>query len=107
MNDTLVRVRSFHLRGEAELCRIMLEQEGIKAFLDGEHFSGVNWLWTNAGGGIKVMVSKADETRAKEIVGEQTFTDGRSNMLVKLVALCILIGYPVFWLLTYLLVEPR
>lgn len=45
--------------------------------------------------------------RAKEIVGEQAFADGRSSSLVKLVALCVLFGYPVFWLLTYLLVDSR
>lgn len=107
MNDTLIRVRSFQLRGEAELCRMLLEQEGIKAYIDGEHFSGVNWLWTNAGGGIKIFVSQADEARAKELVDEQTFAEEGSNSLIKLVAFCVLVGYPVFWLLSNLIIGSK
>lgn len=62
----LVTVASYWLPYEAHLARSKLEAEGIPAALADEHTIEAQWLFSNALGGVKVMVHPlyADAARA-------------------------------------------
>ncbi|THB76782.1 MAG: DUF2007 domain-containing protein, partial [Desulfobulbaceae bacterium] len=52
----------------AELAKAKLESEGIFCHLANKHHVGVNWLYSQALGGVKVQVRQEDEKRAREIL---------------------------------------
>ena len=54
----------------AELARAKLESEGIYCFLQGKHHIGVNWLYSNALGGVRLQVRQEDEAVARKILEE-------------------------------------
>ena len=65
----LVTVLSFDKRAEADLCKVILEQEGIRAFVaDDNLVGGINFLYANAVGGIKVQVSSEDADQAAALL---------------------------------------
>ncbi|MDX2170801.1 MAG: DUF2007 domain-containing protein [Deltaproteobacteria bacterium] len=51
---------------EAQLAQGKLASEGIAAFLENEYTVGLVWTWSNAIGGVRVLVpeARADEARA-------------------------------------------
>jgi hypothetical protein len=52
MNDKLVTVRTFQVLTEAELARMLLEGEGLRAFLLDSGIVNFNWFLGNAVGYI-------------------------------------------------------
>jgi rubredoxin len=76
-DDFLVRVQSFENTHEAYLAKGRLEEEGIPAVLDGEHHVTMNWLISNAVGGVKLLVRTQDEKIARKILAldKGTVTD--------------------------------
>ncbi len=52
----------------AELAKSKLESEGIFCHLANKYHIGVNWLYSQALGGVKVQVHEKDEAKAKEIL---------------------------------------
>ena len=68
---SLVTVATFTKSAEAHLRRLALQQAGIKAFLQDEHFSDVNfWGMANAIGGVKLQVDPADVELALRVLNE-------------------------------------
>lgn len=65
----LVTVASFSHPSEAELAKSKLESEGIESFVADAHTVQMNWLYSNALGGVKVQVWEADAAKAQEILG--------------------------------------
>lgn len=55
---------------EAHLARHTLERAGIEAFVADEHVVGVNWLYANALGGVKLRVRARDAEEAIRILEE-------------------------------------
>ena len=55
---------------EAHLLLTRLESENIECWLKDENTVTINPIWTNAVGGIKLMVKKEDFARASEIFRE-------------------------------------
>jgi predicted Zn-ribbon and HTH transcriptional regulator len=53
---------------EAHLVRSRLEAAGLQAFLTDEHIVSVQWLYSSAVGGVKVVVPEADLEEAREIL---------------------------------------
>ena len=53
---------------DAHLLLSRLESDGIECWLKDENTVTINPIWTNAVGGIKLMVTKDDYNRALEIV---------------------------------------
>lgn len=53
---------------EAHVVRGHLEAAGIPCFLRDEHTIGVNWLYSNALGGVRLCVPEAELERAQEIL---------------------------------------
>ena len=59
------KVRSYDNYIPANMMLSMLEQEGIKAYLQDEHTVTIDPLISNAIGGIKLVIKKEDEIIAK------------------------------------------
>jgi hypothetical protein len=69
MPDQLVTIGSYSTAYEACLVRGELEAFYIDATLADENVIGVNWLWSNALGGVKVQVPESEVEAALGILG--------------------------------------
>ena len=69
--DRLVTIATFSHDWEANLARIRLEEEDIESVVTDDVVSNVNWLWTNAIGGVKVQVRESDTERAVQALEEE------------------------------------
>ena len=61
-----VKVASFSQPFEAHLARTRLEAEGIACVVSDEYLVRVDWLLSNAIGGVKLMVPAGEAARARE-----------------------------------------
>ena len=69
MGDELVTLATFDKRGDADVCKVVLEQHGIRVFLaDDNMVGGTNFLYGIALGGIKVQVASSDAERAAALL---------------------------------------
>jgi hypothetical protein len=59
---------SFSQPVEAHLLRLRLEHEGITAYLRDENMIALDWLYSNALGGVKVDVADEDYEQALAIL---------------------------------------
>ena len=66
MPDRLVTIRRFTHTWEADMARVILEAEGIPAYLVNADTVNVNWLWSNAVGGIRLRVPEKFARTAAE-----------------------------------------
>lgn len=64
----LVTAVSFSAPYKAHLARGLLEANGITAFIVDEYTAGMNWLLSNAIGGVKVQVEITDLEDARRIL---------------------------------------
>lgn len=55
---------------QAHIDRAKLESEGIPAFVQDEHTIGMQWLFANALGGVKLQVPTGFEQLAREVLGD-------------------------------------
>ncbi len=53
---------------EAHIVKAMLEDNGIHCFVKDEYMVNMNWLYSNAVGGVKVMVGDDDYEKALELI---------------------------------------
>lgn len=81
MKEALVTVVSFSTAPEAHLAKSKLEASGIDATVVDDQTVSINWLYSNAVGGVKVKVLKKDLERARAILktGAQD-TESRSRL---------------------------
>ena len=68
MAGRLVTVARFDLAGQAHLAKNALEAAGIKAVLTDEAIVAMDWLLSNAVGGIKVQVLEENADRAVTVL---------------------------------------
>ena len=68
----LVTIRTFSQAMEAHIVRSRLEAEGIQSFVADEHTVDANWLYSNAIGGVKLQVHRADVPQVQEVLARQT-----------------------------------
>ena len=54
----------------AELAKMKLESEGIPCFLQDKNIVGINWLYANAIGGVRLQVSEEHVETAKQILNK-------------------------------------
>lgn len=66
--EELITVANFSHSTEADPVVAWLESEGIECFVTNEHTITMNWLYSNAIGGVGVRVKAADVDRAKAIL---------------------------------------
>lgn len=71
MTDKLVTIASFSTPLEANMARLKLESAGIPAFVADEYTIGMNWLYSNALGGVKLQVPESMISEAQEIMASQ------------------------------------
>lgn len=63
-------IATFSKAEEAHLLRMRLEAGGIPAYLLDENIVQVNWLYSNAIGGVRVQVAEEDVAKALELMNE-------------------------------------
>jgi len=80
MSEKLVTAMAFSTLWEADMARSRLEAEGITAFVKDGHTINMNWLYSNALGGVKVQVTQKDLKRAGEILSIPLGTDVRDEV---------------------------
>ncbi|MCE5268580.1 MAG: DUF2007 domain-containing protein [Planctomycetaceae bacterium] len=73
---------------EAEVARAVLENEGIVASFENASFVGMAWYLSNAVGGVKLQVSEADETRARNVLAETVHAASSQPTSVRSCAAC-------------------
>jgi rubredoxin len=66
----MITLAQFSKPEEAHLLRLRLEAGGVPAFVQDENLVQLNWLYSNAIGGVRVQVFEADLDAAKEILAE-------------------------------------
>lgn len=68
MEEKLVTVMTFSTLWEAEMAASKLESEDILVYLKDGDTVNMNWLLSNAVGGVKVQVAGGDLKKSKEIL---------------------------------------
>jgi len=59
---------TFSFPHEAQIAKASLEAAGIPAILADEHTINMSWLWSNALGGVKILVPEEFEGEARKIL---------------------------------------
>lgn len=99
---TIVSYRDLPL---AELARAKLESEGIYCHLLNQYHIGINWLYSQALGGVKVQVRSEDKEIAKQVLSEDESAllgnEGLEFPELKEHDLCIYCGSPNLELIKY------
>ena len=72
MTENLVTIGRYSMPYEANMVKSQLESAGIPAFVADEYTVGMNWLYSNALGGVKVQVPESLESEAKKILASET-----------------------------------
>ena len=67
MNKPVV-VASFSFPHEAQIARASLESAGVQAIVADEHTISIQWLYSNALGGVKVLVAEEHLNLARSIL---------------------------------------
>jgi hypothetical protein len=68
----MITIATFSKPEEAHLFRTRLEAAGIPAFVQDEHFIQMDWLASNAVGGVRVQVADEDLDETKEFLAADT-----------------------------------
>lgn len=68
MNLRLTTVATFCTPEDAEVARLVLEDNGIATSQEGANTVGMLWYYGNATGWVKLQVAEADAARAREIL---------------------------------------
>ncbi|VTS03873.1 Uncharacterized protein OS=Vibrio orientalis CIP 102891 = ATCC 33934 GN=VIA_002736 PE=4 SV=1: DUF2007 [Gemmata massiliana] len=75
MAGRLVTIARFDLAGQAHIARNALDAAGIKAVITDEAIVAMDWLLSNAVGGIKVQVLEEDADRALAVLEQALGSD--------------------------------
>ncbi len=68
MDDQLVTLRTYSHPWQAELARTVLEAEGLTAFVADANTVTMNWLWSNAIGGVRLQVPMSSVQEATKVL---------------------------------------
>lgn len=68
--NTLKTVTSFSYPYEAQIAKANLESAGIPAYVADENTINMQWLYSDALGGVRVMVAERDLDQARELLNE-------------------------------------
>ena len=80
----LVALRRFRDLPGALVAKGLLDSAGIKCFLSDENTVRMDWLWSNALGGVRLWVREDDLSESSALLGhdfsnEPEFTDSTDN----------------------------
>jgi hypothetical protein len=76
----MITVGTFSKPEEAHLLRMRLEAGGVPAFIQDENMVQMDWLYSNAIGGVRVQIAEEDLEAAKQILNEEPVSNGDPNM---------------------------
>lgn len=80
MSDSeLFVVRAYSQAHEAHLACSALQAAGIHATLIDEHIVNANWLYSNAVGGVKLLVRTEDAAAAEAVLGAAAEVDASAS----------------------------
>ena len=65
-------IATFSKPEEAHLFRTRLEATGIPAYVQDEHFIQMDWLYSNAIGGVRVQIADEDVEAAREFLANDS-----------------------------------
>ncbi len=68
ISDNLIVIASFSFPHEAQMAKASLEAADIPAFIADEHTINTQWLYSNALGGVKLLVPGNFEKEANELL---------------------------------------
>jgi len=71
VQTSLVTIATFSFPAEAYVAKSKLDSEGVWSFVADAEVVGMNWLYSNAVGGVKVQVKEEDEHRALQILNRK------------------------------------
>ena len=71
MTEKMVTIGSYSTPYEANLVKSQLESAGIPVFIADEFTIGMNWLYSNALGGVKVQVPESLVQEAQELLATE------------------------------------
>ena len=71
MPKKLITIATFSHAVDAHLAKTRLESAGIECFIVDEYTVTMNWLYSNAIGGVKLQVKKSDYKKAIEILQQK------------------------------------
>ncbi len=77
LHSPFTTIASFREPHAAHIARAKLEAEGIPAFLADEHLAGVQWLYSDAIGGVKLCVPSDYAEEAREVISRDHSADLR------------------------------
>jgi len=75
MQENLVTIATYSQPYEAHLAQQRLRQAGIPAFIANEHTISINWLYSNALGGVQVLVPEDRAEDARRVLNENPAPD--------------------------------
>lgn len=64
----MITIRQYDKVEDAYLAKSLLESEEVPAYVADEYLVNVNWMWSQAIGGVKLQVAEEDVERALEIL---------------------------------------
>lgn len=76
----MIVVARFSFPHEAHIARASLDSIGIESHIAGEHTVNTQWLYSNAMGGVRLMVAESDAEDAKKILSSD-FSESLENEL--------------------------
>ena len=76
----MITVATFSKPEEAHLLRMRLEAGGVTAFVQDEYMVQMDWLYSNAIGGVRIQIAEEDVEAAKEILNDEPIQDSDPNM---------------------------
>lgn len=77
--DNLVEIASYSFPHEAHVAKASLDAAGIPAFLTDEYTIGMQWMYSNALGGVRLLVHRENADAALEILStdfSESLSDG-------------------------------
>jgi hypothetical protein len=74
-----VILRRYRDLPQAFVEKSVLEDEGIACYLQGDNVMGMDWLWSNAMGGIKMLVRQVDVEEAERILSQAQSSQQERN----------------------------
>ena len=69
-SDRFVTAATYLEPNIAHIARVRLESDGIRAALDREHHISMDWIISNAVGGVKLLVRECDQELATRVLKE-------------------------------------
>ncbi len=72
MSQRLITIAQYRDLPTAGLAQSTLESAGIICFLDNQFMIGINWLYSNALGGVKLQVLETDVEQALKLLKDQS-----------------------------------